>query len=146
MFENSVLKFISHLTFVLRFMQIKWFNTISPQGSRRCWSAGRNDTSVDIKKKKRFVKFTNLSFYIKRVDLLPHSAKGARVWGLRCPKGFLVLFCLQKRTTLINHSDWQNEIQIFISLNWLDDARIDCTVEINCNKFVRKHSQSVHKI
>ena len=51
-----------------------------------------------LKRKKDLSDLQIFLFYIKRVDPLPRSAKGAGVWGLRRPKGFFVLFWLQKRT------------------------------------------------
>ena len=77
MFENIVLKFILHLTFVL------------------CLCS-REDKN---KKKKFCSQFEQNSFFVVRVDLLPRSAKGRFGWcgGNRNPPRFLVLFRNSKK-------------------------------------------------
>ena len=61
------------------------------------WAKLREDKN---KKKKDLSQIWQILFlFAVRVNLLPHSAKGAGVWGLRRPKGFFVLFWLQKRTS-----------------------------------------------
>ena len=69
----SALKFISHLTLFCVYASKKGLNEISPQWSRRCWSAGRNDTSVDIKKEKKICQIYKSFFFISS-ELTPCPA------------------------------------------------------------------------
>ena len=95
MFENARSQIHLHLTLFCVYATQKGLNEISCQGSTlrsrlldmtHVVKHNLINARTRIKRKKvLYQNLQNLFLFVVRVDLLPRSAKGARVWGLRRP-------------------------------------------------------------